>query len=299
MQGSSFLRPIRSAAAAAVLTALVTLFPRPTSSQERPTAEQAERALLEELRAPRPIDAAESVWLEELTWMEIRDLIAAGTTTAIVSTGGIEQNGPYVAMGKHNYILQTTCPAIARELRNALCAPIIKLVPEGDIDEPSGHMRYPGTISVRQETFEMMLADVARSLKAHGFTDIVLIGDSGGNQRGMSNVASALNAVWTDARAHYIAEYYTADVVAYMNEELGIVEPRDDGVHDFYWITAQQMVTDPGTVRYDERVAAGMAHINGISIAPKAETIEVGRALIQFRVKATVEALRAAMGARP
>ena len=63
-------------------------------------------------------------------------------------------------------------------MRNVL--PIGLFPSEGDIDEPSGHMRYPGTISVRQETFEMMLTDVARSLEAHGFTDIVFIGDSGG-----------------------------------------------------------------------------------------------------------------------
>lgn len=267
----------------------------PAAAQTRPSAEERERALQAELAAPRPIEAVESVWLEELTWMEIRDLLAAGTTTAIVSTGGIEQNGPYVAMGKHNYILQTTCELIARELGNALCAPIIKLVPEGGIDEPSGHMRYPGTLSVRQETFEMMLTDVVKSLKAHGFTDIILIGDSGGNQRGMQAVAEAMNARWTGARAHFIPEYYEADVVAYMNDELGIVEPENEGVHDFYWITAQQMVTDPATVRYDERVAAGLAHINGVSIAPAEETIAVGRRLIDFRVRATLEAIRASM----
>ncbi|MEE8477748.1 MAG: hypothetical protein V3S19_05225, partial [Gemmatimonadales bacterium] len=71
----------------------------------RRRSEQA-RQLQEELRSPRPIDALNSIWIEELTWMEVRDAIAAGKTTAIISTGGIEQNGPYVATGKHNYILQ-------------------------------------------------------------------------------------------------------------------------------------------------------------------------------------------------
>jgi hypothetical protein len=253
----------------------------------------------QEMDAPRPIAGIESVWLEELTWMEIRDRIADGTTTAIISTGGIEQNGPYVAMGKHNYVLESACEMIAERLGNALCAPIIKLVPEGSIDEPSGHMRYPGTISVREETFEMMLTDVARSLAAHGFTDIVFIGDSGGNQRGMETVAGELNQRWSGAgtRAHFIPEFYDGDgTIAFMRDELGIEEPSSDGFHDFYWITVQQMVTDPATVRYDERVDAGLAHINGLSSAPKEEAIEVGRKILEWRADTTVEAIRAAIG---
>ena len=161
-----------------------------------------------ELVSERPIDMFDSIWIEELTWMEVRDMMADGFNIAIISTGGIEQNGPYVATGKHNYVLQGTCEAIARELGKALCAPIMKLVPEGDIDEPSGHMRYPGTISLRQETFEAVLDDVASSLRAHGFEHIVFIGDSGGNVQGMANVAARLNERWEDAHAHHIPEYY-------------------------------------------------------------------------------------------
>ncbi|NIP56665.1 MAG: creatininase family protein, partial [Gemmatimonadetes bacterium] len=139
--------------------------------------------------------------------MEVRDLLAAGTTTAIVPTGGIEDNGPYVATGKHNYVLLGMCERIARRLGDALCAPIVELVPEGEIDEPTGHMRYPGTISLRPETFRRVLDDVASSLRAHGFTEIVLIGDSGGNQRHLEATARVLNRRWSDARAHYIPEY--------------------------------------------------------------------------------------------
>ena len=103
--------------------------------------------------------------------------------TVIVGTGGVEPNGPYVALGKHNYVLQATTEAIARQLGNALVAPLIKFVPEGSIAPPTGHMQYPGTISLREETFEALLADVCSSLKQHGFTDIVLIGDHDEAQR--------------------------------------------------------------------------------------------------------------------
>lgn len=276
----------RPAFAATILGVIVSAAP----------AAHAQDNIEEQLRTPRPIAALESVWIEELTWMEVRDAIASGKTTAIIATGGIEQNGPYLATGKHNYVLQGACEGIARELGNALCAPIIKLVPEGDIDEPSGHMRYPGTISLREETFEAVLTDVGNSLRAHGFEHIIYIGDSGGNQRGMQNVANALNARWTDAHAHLIPEFYRyAEVFEWMDRELGIKEPAREGLHDDYVITSIMMVTDPSTVRYDQRVAKGLASINGLSIEPKERTIEVGKKLLQFRVDQTVAAINAAI----
>ncbi len=150
--------------------------------------------------SPRPIPVMDTVFLEEMTWMEIRDALTAGKTTVILATGGLEQNGPYLATGKHNYILRATTQAIARKLGDALVAPIVPFVPEGNIDPPSGHMRYPGTISVRESTYEALLKDICGSLKTHGFKEIVLIGDSGGNQTGMKNVASELNGAGRTAR---------------------------------------------------------------------------------------------------
>src|SRR5499425_612032 len=166
----------------------------------------------EDLQAPRPIAGLDIVFLEEFTWMEVRDALQAGKTTVIVGTGGIEPNGPYVALGKHNYVLHATTEAIARQLGNALVAPIIKFVPEGSIAPPTGHMQYPGTISLREETFEALLTDVCSSLKQHGFADIVLIGDHGANQRGMRAVAERLNKQWRGPRGvHFIPEYYAQD----------------------------------------------------------------------------------------
>ena len=268
-----------------------------TDEQRAARQAEAQRAFERELAAERPIAGASSVWLEELTWMEIRDAIRDGTTTVIISTGGIEQNGPYLAMGKHNYILKGACEGIARKLGNALCAPIVKLVPEGDIEEPSGHMRYPGTISVREETFRAMLTDVAMSLAAHGFKDIVLIGDSGGNQRGMEAVADAMNARWTDARAHFVPEYYQSytDAFDYIRNELDVSEPTNEGIHDDIVITTQVMVRNPDAVRYAQRLEADKASINGVSIADLHAARMIGSAILQFRVDETVRAIRTAM----
>lgn len=261
----------------------------------RQQAEQ-ERRYQEEMKAPRPIEAVNALWIEQLTWMEVRDAIAAGKTTVIIPTGGIEQNGPYVATGKHNFVLQGSCEAIAKALGDALCAPIVKFVPEGDIDQPSGHMRYPGTISLREETFETLLDDIGSSLKQHGFKHIIYIGDSGGNQTGMKNVAQHQNQRWGQNVSYFIPEYYDyPEVQKYMETQLGIVQPKDDGIHDDYYITTLMMTVDPTVVRYDQRVKAGKASINGVSIAPKEKSVEVGKKLMQFRVDQTVKAIHAAL----
>ena len=102
---------------------------------------------------PRPIDAVDSVFIEDLTWMEVRDAMKAGKDTVIIATGGIEQNGPYLVAGKHNVVLRATTDAIARKLGNALVAPIIGFVPEGDINPPTEHMKYPSTVMYESAGF--------------------------------------------------------------------------------------------------------------------------------------------------
>jgi creatinine amidohydrolase/Fe(II)-dependent formamide hydrolase-like protein len=257
---------------------------------------RAQTGIEAELVMERPVPALNTIWIEEMTWIEIRDALAEGKRTAIVPTGGIEQNGPYVAMGKHNYVLQGMCERIARTLGDALCAPIVKLVPEGDVNPPTGHMRYSGTLSVRQETFEAMLEDVGRSLHQHGFDWVVYIGDSGGNQTGMENAADRLNAEWGTKKALFIPEFYdNAGVQRHMEETFGIYE-ESEGWHDNYWLTAMQAAVDPETVRYEERVQAGRASINGVSLVPLGRTISVGEELMRWRTEQTVAAIRRAQG---
>src|SRR3954451_11817870 len=117
----------------------------------------------------RPIEAVDSVFIEDLTWMEVRDAIRGGKETVIVATGGIEQNGPYLVAGKHNVVLRGTAEAIARKLGNTLVAPIIGFVPEGDLDPPSSHMMYPSTFGVTEDTYRRLLTDVCQDCRSHGF----------------------------------------------------------------------------------------------------------------------------------
>ena len=244
-----------------------------------------------------PISALDSVFIEELTWMEVRDAMGDGKDIAIVATGGVEMNGPYLATGKHQFILQANVEAIARKLGNALVAPLVPFVPEGDIQPPTSHMRYPGTISVREETFKMLLTDIAESLRAHGFRHVVFLSDSNGNVAGMTAVAKRLAREWAGGptEIHYIAEYYGSVGAQEVLDAEGIREVSE-GHHDGVVAATQVMVTDPAMARTEQRIAVGKMSINGIDIAPP-RGIEIGKKIVEHRAGLTVAAIRKATGA--
>jgi hypothetical protein len=167
-------------------------------------------------------------------------------------------------------------------------------------------MNYPGTISLEQSTFEALLRDICRSYKAHGFTDIILIGDSGGNQTGMRNVADTLNKRWANdkARVHYLSEYYNEDRWSYdFLKTLGVTQidstpgrQRDartdtrNGMHDDIYYEAQIAVQDPKLIRAEQRQKAGLLTLHGVNEAPIAKTIEIGKKLAEYRAGITARA---------
>ena len=252
--------------------------------------------------APRVIDGVDTVFMEEMTWMEIRDAMKAGKDTVIVATGGLEQNGPYLVSAKHNIVLRATTEALARKLGNALVSSIIQFVPEGDIDPPTGHMKYPGTISLTAATFEALLTDVASSLNTNGFKTIVFIGDSGGNQAGMKKVAEALSGKWAaagaPARVYFIPEYYQYPALhEWIEKSLGIRQV-DEGLHDDYAISSMMALVDPDSIRLKQRAAKGRDTINGVKLSPLSTTQANARKMVEHRVDATIEALKRAMAAQ-
>ena len=248
--------------------------------------------------APNPLTPPDTVWLEEMTWMDVRDAMTAGRKTMIVATGGIEPNGPWLALGKHQYVLRANCDAIARALGDALCAPLVPFVPEGRIEPPSSHMATAGTISLREETFQALLTDIVHSMKVHGFENIVLIGDSGGNTKGMAAVAQKLNAEWNGApRVVHIPEYYDYNSVGRFLAAQGVTKDGQpgDGLHDDPGIAMNMMVSDPEAVRWSQRVKIGKATIDGVSLADREKAIEIGRRIVAMRTANTVAAIRTAL----
>ena len=241
-----------------------------------------------------------SVFLEELTWTEVRDAIDQGTTTIIIPTAGTEQNGPHMVLGKHKFIVNYASAMIARELGNALIAPVVTYVPEGDVNNPTrGHLSKAGTITFPEEFYIKLLEYAARSLAVHGFTDIVMIGDSGGNQRGMEQVAQMLNEEWASESVgvHFVGDYYSTNGCRSWLEEQGET-PETIGGHAGISDTSQLLAVDPRHIRTDKLAVGGGFPDSGVSGDPTRASVERGVIGIQFKVDAALNQIRELMGGR-
>jgi len=274
---------------------------RPQRPQLTPEqqAEQAKRREAEMI-APRPIAALDSVWTEELTWMEIRDALKAGKTTGLILTGGVESNGPHLATGKHNFVLKVMGEAIARKLGNALVAPIVTLEP----GRPDGDRVPPGSVFLSQETYRAVLTDMATSMKSMGFKNVILMGDSGVNQGAMKDVAAALDEKYkgSGTRFYFIPEYYDYASAQKFLQSNGIPEQiqigasqGSDQIHEEYSIDALMSLYDPKTIRIDERTKANRATINGVSLLPMSKTLEMAKKIVDVRAKLAIDAINKAM----
>ena len=243
--------------------------------------------------------APNTLLMERMTSYEIRDAIAAGKTTVILPSGGTEQNGPHMAVGKHNFRVLANAQTIARRLGNALVASAIPYTPEGKYDPPTGHLRYPGTIGVPEDVYAGVVEGVVRSLKLHGFKNIVLIGDHGSDQDGEKAVAAKLNAEWagTGVRVHAILSYYRGDPEGDAAEMMKRGIRREEiGNHADVRDTSQMLAVDPAMVHKD-RLEAGNGK-NGVEGDPRRASAEIGRVLIQRTVDRTVEDIRKSIAAR-
>jgi len=241
---------------------------------------------------------SDNVLMERMTSYEIRDAIAAGKTTVILPSGGTEQNGPAMATGKHNFRALANAQTIARRLGNALVASVIVYTPEGKYDPPEGHLRYPGTIGVPEDVYAGVVEGAVRSLKLHGFRDIVLIGDHGSDQAGQDAVAAKLNKEWaaTQVRVHAIGAYYRGDPPGDAAEMMKRgIKKEEMGNHAEVRDTSLMLAIDPTMVHMD-RLEAGNGK-NGVEGDPRHASAEIGRVLNDRTVARTTDLIRKSIAA--
>jgi creatinine amidohydrolase len=255
---------------------------------------------------PAPMQAATapaSPFIEDMTWTELRDRLAAGATTVLVPIGGTEQSGPHMALGKHNVRARVLAGRIAEQLGNAVVAPVIAYVPEGSITPPAAHMRFIGTISIPDAAFEAVLEATARSFKQHGFRDVVFLGDHGGYQKDEERVANRLNREWAaqpGCRVHALVDYYRVtqtDYVAWLKSRGFTAD--EIGTHAGLADTALSLAIDPGLVRQDRLAQGPKERVrDGVYGDPRRATAELGRAGVERIIEKSVATLRELTRAR-
>lgn len=233
-----------------------------------------------------------SVMIEDLAWPEIQGAIASGKTTAIYYAGSAEQNGPHMTIGKHNFIAQYAARRIAEELGNALVYPVMPYALTGDPAKKTGHMKFPGSVSLTPETFGGVAREVAESAISAGFRNVFLMGDHGGGQEVLKKVAAELDGQWASrgVRVRYVPDvYYKAQEQAdrYLKEH-GLPVGAHAGIPD----TAQVMFLDHDNrwIRRD-KLAPG-DKTNGVDGDPRKATPEMGKIFLQYKIDAAVAQIR-------
>lgn len=243
---------------------------------------------------------AHSVFLEELTSFELRAAVESGSTTVLVPIGGTEQNGPHMALGKHNVRVKALAGQIAQRLGNAIVAPVVAYVPEGTIFPPVAHMRFSGTISISDATFESLLESTARSFKQHGFHDVVFLGDHGGYQKSEVRAAEKLNKEWAgDSRFRALAltAYYEASQAPYIQalRSKGFSD-AEIGTHAGLADTSMMLAIDPSLVRTDLLAqGAKTAPADGVYGDPRKSSAELGQIAVRSILERSVQAIQEAV----
>ena len=246
--------------------------------------------------APACPPPARQVELACQSWTEIDAAMKAGTRTVILPVGGTEQSGPYMAVGKHNIRARVLAGEIARKVGRTLVAPVLAYVPEGSTHPRTGHMRFAGTLSIPPAVFAGLVEGAAESLKAQGFTTIVLLGDHGGYQTQLAALAKKLNRRWAAegaVRALYVGAYY--EVVAgkygdYLRQRgYGVALGKHADISD----TSLMLAVDPslvleGLLRQADKPDSADGVYGG---DPRQATAELGRAGTAMQVQAAAEAI--------
>ena len=243
------------------------------------------------------------VGIEDMTSPELKARIAAGTSTVLIPIGGTEQNGPHMVLGKHNVRVRLLADEIARRLGNAVVAPVMAYVPEGAITPPAAHMRFTGTISIPEATFESVLESAARSFKQHGFHDVVFLGDHGGYQKSLQRVADKLNREWKNdpaCRVHALKDYYEAAQTTYVDalKKKGYSQ-AEIGTHAGLNDTALELAVDKSLVRAEVLAhGAQLDAAHGVYGDPRRATAEVGQLGVQQIIDASVASIQRATAAK-
>jgi creatinine amidohydrolase len=243
------------------------------------------------------VGAQQSVYIEDLTWPEVQHAIQSGKTSAIIYTGSTEQNGPHMAIGKHNFIARYVAGAIAIKLGDALVYPTLPFAPTGDAVKRTGHMRFPGSVTLTTHTYRDVAHDIALSAIDAGFRNVFIMGDHGDGQDVLAAVASGLDAQWKSrgVRVFYVPDLYFKEKQQAHAYEASHGLPTHD-VHAGTDDTSELMALDAQHrwIRTDKLAPSEGARtaVTGVDGDPTKATPALGSLFLQYKIDDAVAQIR-------
>lgn len=227
-----------------------------------------------------------SVWLADLTWLELRTAMEAGVDTVLIPLGGIEARGSHLVLGANNRVLTTVTAEAAGKDGMALIAPVIPFAPE--INEDSlGILRWPGTLHISPDSIGSVVAEVATSLKVHGIHHIILVTNQAAAATALRDTAQALNKGWA-VEGVVVGLADLSDDEAFQQALLKQfkLSPEQNGDHGGLIETAEMLACCSDGVRQSTlpRTPAAV-ETSGASGRPDLATAEIGRASLAHKVR--------------
>lgn len=146
--------------------------------------------------------------LQKMTWRDARDVFKAARL-AIIPTGSCEQHGPHMSLATDIDIADGFARLLVRELGSTafLCPP----VPYGLSEH---HMAFPGTLTLRPDTFIAVLTDVLESLRHWDIARALIVNGHGGNVDALRIVARKARRDWGMVVGSIMWSQLAADVIA-------------------------------------------------------------------------------------
>ncbi len=256
-----------------------------------------------------PALAQEQVDIELMTYPEIAAAMRNGKTTVLIYNGGTEQRGPHAVLGGHTLIARRASVEIARQLGNALVAPVLPLSIAG------GHLnpKWPGSVNLPGPVFSAVNEAVVDSMVVNGFKNIVLMGDHGGGQRELEDLAKRLDRKYAAKGCHvyFCGDVYaktSADVGAWVKEH-GLPPATHGGIRDtslLMFLGGDSYVRRDKLVAGDPVLAPGQQPDtakprvdNGVTGDPRPSTPEFGKLFFDIQVRNAVAQIRSLIASAP
>jgi creatinine amidohydrolase len=186
--------------------------------------------------------------LDKLTWPEIEAERDAGRDTAVVAFGATEQHGRHMPLATDALIGDHFARLLADRL-DAFVAPTVR------VGCSSHHMDFPGTLSIEDETFHAIVADLVRSLARGGFRRVVLIPTHGGNFAPLAAAVEKLGDL-DGVEVTALTDLTALMRIAALGQEEYGVPLGEGGLHAGEWETSMLLAIQPDLVRMD-RAEAG------------------------------------------
>lgn len=223
-----------------------------------------------------------------MTHAEIHDAIhKQGKTTVLIYNGGTEQRGPHAVLGGHTFMARRTAEAIARRLGNALVAPVLPFSPAGSHLNP----KWPGSVDLPPELYAKVNELVVASMVTNGFQNIVLMGDHGGGQQELANLARNLNARYSPKGVRVV---FCSSVYKEAREDFNAWLKQNGypvGTHASIPDTSELMYLGGEQYVRKDRLVLGKPE-NGIVGDPRRASPDLGKRVFDMKVDYGVKEIR-------